>query len=167
MQRAVGYPLPLFLNYVGDKLEDAIVGGSPGEDLATYLRNCPHVAIIGVNLYTPPKASLNDFRSALSAYRLGRNLPAVTETNSDRCPVATRSAYRALGEFGVRVSGMNNGQAIIIHPSGHNFLVLGFRCWITFHDSTSEWPTLKRIRVERGSFSGNQWQEEQTAAISI
>jgi len=94
------YPLPFFLNYVGGKLADWMVGGAPGEDVATYLENCPFISFIGLNLYLPPESSVNDFRTALTAYRVARNLPAITETNSDRSPVAPRLAYIAIGEFG-------------------------------------------------------------------
>ncbi len=96
-------PLPFFHNYVGGKLEDGIVGGSPGEDVATYLENCPRIAFIGINLYLPGDSSVNDFRSALNRYRVDRNMPAITETNSDRSPVAPRLAYVAIGEFGAPI----------------------------------------------------------------
>jgi hypothetical protein len=97
------YPLPFFHNYVGGKLEDAIVGGAPGEDVATYLANCPRIDFIGLNLYISPESSVDDFRSALNRYRVSRNLPAITETNSDRSPVAPRLAYIAIGEFGAPI----------------------------------------------------------------
>jgi hypothetical protein len=45
------YPLPFFLNYVGGTIVDWMVGGAPGEDVATYLDNCPHVSFVGLNLY--------------------------------------------------------------------------------------------------------------------
>jgi Domain of unknown function (DUF5597) len=96
-------PLPFFHNYVGGKLEDEIVGGSPGEDVATYLANCPRIAFIGINLYLPGDSSVNDFRSVLTRYRVGRNMPSITETNSDRSPVAPRLAYVAIGEFGAPI----------------------------------------------------------------
>jgi hypothetical protein len=94
------YPLPFFLNFVGGKLADWMVGGAPGEDVAVYLDNCPSISFVGLNFYPPGGSSLNDFRSALSAYRVGRNLPSITETNSDLSPVAPRLAFMAIGEFG-------------------------------------------------------------------
>ena len=97
------YPLPFFHNYVGGSLEDEIVGGAPGEDVQTYLDNCPAITFIGLNLYLPPESSVNDLRSALDHYRVGRNLPAITETNSGRDPVAPRLAYIAVGEFGAPI----------------------------------------------------------------
>jgi hypothetical protein len=97
------YPIPFFHNYVGGKLVDWMVGGAPGEDVATALENCPHIAFVGLNLYVPPDSSANDFRAALTRYRVSRNLPSITETNSDRSPVAPRLAYIAVGEFGAPI----------------------------------------------------------------
>jgi hypothetical protein len=232
-------PLPFFHNYVGGKLEDGIVGGSPGEDVATYLANCPRIAFIGVNLYLPGKSSVSDFRSALNRYRVDRNLPAITETNSDRSPVAPRLAYIAVGEFGapifapwalnisyptpyqpyvlkdgslangafalregytslsmalpqvstyggteklkvfmsqlpserfsqtqdvdgakVTVSGEQNGQAIVIRLEKHKFLVIGYRCNVSFEDPSFVWPALQQVRVEKGRYVGDQWRQE-------
>ncbi len=97
------YPLPFFLNYVGGKLVDWMVGGAPGEDVATYLENCPFISFVGVNPYLPGESSVSDFRAVLNDYRVGRNIPAITETNSDNTPVAPRLAYIAIGEFGAPV----------------------------------------------------------------
>ncbi len=97
------YPIPFFHNYVGGKLTDWMVGGAPGEDVPTALENCPRIAFVGLNLYVPPESSANDFRAALTRYRVSRNLPSITETNSDRSPVAPRLAYIAVGEFGAPI----------------------------------------------------------------
>ena len=94
------YPLPLYLNYADGKLADWMVGGSPGEDVATCLDVCPAVAFVGLNLYLPGDATLDDFRAKLTPYRVGRNIVATTETNSDATPVAPRLAYVAIGEYG-------------------------------------------------------------------
>ncbi len=94
------YPLPFFHNYVGGKVADWMVGGAPGEDVATYMENCPRIAFIGLNLYVAPEASADELRAALARYRVGRNLPSITETNSGPDPVAPRLAYIAIGEFG-------------------------------------------------------------------
>jgi Beta-galactosidase len=233
------YPIPFFHNFVGGQLERGIVGGSPGEDVATYMKNCPHIAFIGLNLYVPSDSSADYVRHRLDDYRISRNLPAITETNSDRGPVAPRLAFIAVGEFGasifapwalnvsypvpfqpyvrkdgslangafalrdaytalrkalpqisyyddtnklkvflsnqpgqkfsetryvngfeVTVSGADDGQAIVIHPSGHKFLVVGYRCSANFHSPHFEWPAIKDIRVETGSFDGNEWKAE-------
>jgi hypothetical protein len=97
------YKLPFFLNYVGGKLADWMVGGSPGEDVETFLDNCPNLSFIGVNLYPSGDSSLADFRAKLDEYSIGRNLPAITETNSDRTPVAPRLAFVAVGEYGAPI----------------------------------------------------------------
>jgi len=98
---AQAYRLPLFLNFVAGQVGDDVLGGSPGEDVATYLDNCPSITFVGANLYMPAESSVDDLRTALTRYRVGRNLPAITETNSDRTFVAPRFAYIAIGEFGV------------------------------------------------------------------
>jgi hypothetical protein len=100
---AEAYPLPFFLNYVGGTIVDWMVGGAPGEDVATYLENCPNVSFIGLNLYADRNSTVNDFRSALGRYAVGRNLPSITETNSDSGPVAPRLAFVAVGEFGAPI----------------------------------------------------------------
>jgi hypothetical protein len=97
------YPLPFFLNYVGGKLTDWMVGGSPGEDVETFLDHCPQLSFVGVNLYLSAQNSVNDYRDKLREYSVGRNLPAITETNSDRTPVAPRLAFIAIGEFGAPI----------------------------------------------------------------
>jgi hypothetical protein len=94
------YPLPFFLNFVGGVIEDWMVGGAPGEDVETYLDNCPALSFVGLNLYLPPVSSVSDFRVALGRYQVSRNHPAITETNSDRGPAAPRLAFIAVGEFG-------------------------------------------------------------------
>ena len=94
------YPLPLFLNFVDGKLADWMVGGAPGQDVATYLENCPNVSFIGLNPYLAEGTTVRQFRAKLEPYKIRRNIVAVTETNSDASPVAPRLAYIAIGEFG-------------------------------------------------------------------
>ncbi len=94
------YPLPFFVNFVGGQLTDWMVGGSPGEDVATYLENCPAIDFCGLNLYVQPGRSINDLRGALLQYRVGRNQPAITEANSDLSQMAPRMAFMSIGEFG-------------------------------------------------------------------
>jgi len=240
------YPLPFFLNYVGGKLADWMVGGAPGEDVATYLENCPHITFVGLNLYVPPESSVNDFRAALSSYRVSRNLPSITETNSDRSPVAPRLAYIAVGEFGapifapwalsvsypgpyqpyvlpdgtlangasalrdcyvslgkalapisyyaateklkvfmarlpgksfaetkdvngakVAVASAEDGQAIVIHPAPHEFVIIGYRCEVSIANEIFTWPTLEKVRVEKGHWVGNRWESEGEAVYGI
>ncbi len=96
------YPLPFFVNFVGGKLADWMTGGAPGEDVATYLDNCPAIVFAGLNLYVsnPADYSADDFRMALDAYRIGRNLPSLTETNSGNSPLSPRHVFLAVGEYG-------------------------------------------------------------------
>ncbi len=243
---AAVYPLPFFLNYVGGQLENGIVGGAPGEDVATYLKNCPRITFIGLNMYVPGDSTADYLRHRLDDYRVGRNLPAITETNSGADPVAPRLAYIAVGAFGaplfapwalnvsyppafqpyvlrngklangalalrdaytslrralpqisyyddtpalrvfladvpgkrfseakdvngfsVNVSGQDNGQAMVIHPSGHNFLIVGYRCEVTLRSSAFRWPALQGLRVESGSFDGNDWKPHGAPSYSI
>lgn len=97
------YSIPFFANFVGGQLDDWMVGGSPGEDVAAYMKNCPAIDFCGLNLYTQPGRSINDLRAALSAYKVGRNLPCITETNSDTSGITPRLAYISIGEFGAPI----------------------------------------------------------------
>ena len=107
------YPIPFFHNYVGGQIADWMVGGAPGEDVQTYLQNCPHISFIGVNSYfcaewrpdfscgRESDATIGELREPLLRYRVGRNLPAITEINSGVTSITSRLAYIAVGEFGV------------------------------------------------------------------
>jgi hypothetical protein len=98
------YPLPFFANFVsGNKLVDWMVGGAPGEDVGTYLQNCPYLSFVGRNHYLPDECSVNDMRAGLDEYRVGRNLPAITETNSGPDPIDARLAYISIGEYGAPI----------------------------------------------------------------
>lgn len=245
------YSIPFFHNYVGGQIADWMVGGAPGEDVQTYLENCPHISFIGVNSYfcaewrpdyscgKESDASVRELREPLARYRVGRNVPAITEINSGVTPITSRLAFIAVGEFGVpiyapwaltvsypesnqpyvlsdgtlangafalrdtysslrkalpqiayysstdklkvfmsqspgqrfsmkedvngfpvTVAGGENGQAIVIHPSGHEFLVIGYRAGVSFSDPTFEWPGMKQIRVEKVSWAGDHWNED-------
>ena len=105
---AKAYPIPFFMNFVGGSLAEGMLGGSPGEDVATYLEEIPALAFIGVNHYptwgdeTPAPVSVPALavRSTLDRYRIGRNIPALTETNSDNSPLAPRFVFISVGEYG-------------------------------------------------------------------
>jgi hypothetical protein len=252
------YPLPFFHNYVGGKIVDWMVGGAPGEDVQTYLDNCPHLSFIGVNSYfcaewradnscaRESEATVEELREPLERYHVGRNLPAITEINSGKTPVTARLAYIAVAEFGVpiyapwaltvsypepyepyilpdgreangaealretyeslrealpqisyyagsdklrvfmsetpgerfsrtdevngakvTVQGEHNGQAIVIHPSGHEFLMIGFRCGVSLNDAAFEWPALKNVRVRRVKWSGNDWVDDGAPSYGV
>jgi hypothetical protein len=255
---AAEYPLPFFHNYVGGKIADWMVGGAPGEDVQTYLENCPHLSFIGVNSYfcaewrpdnscaRESEASVEELREPLERYHVGRNLPAITEINSGKTPVTSRLAYIAVGEFGVpiyapwaltesypeayepyilpdgreangaealretydslrealpqisyyagseklkvfmsqtpgqrfsqvddvngakvTVEGEHNGQAIVIHPSGHEFLMVGFRCGVSLKDAAFEWPALKNVHVRRVKWNGNDWADDGAPSYGV
>ena len=242
------YPLPFFHNFVGGKIADWMIGGAPGEDVATYLENCPNVSFVGVNPYfcaewmpdyscaRPAEATVEELRQPLLRYRVARNLPAITEINSGNSPVASRLAYLAAGEFGaplfapwaltvsyperyqpyvmpdgtlahgafllrdaysslnkalpqvsyhagtdklkvfmspqpgkrfsqsqdvngfkVTVTGDDNGQTIVIHPSGHEFLLVGFRSSVSLQDATFQWPAVKALHVEKVRWEVDRW----------
>lgn len=248
---AAAYPLPFFHNYVGGKVADWMVGGAPGEDVGTYLKNCPNVSFVGVNSYfcaewrpdnscaKESEATVEELRGPLMHYQVGRNLPAITEINSGSTPVTSRLAYIAVGEFGVplfapwaltvsypepyepyvlpdgrldngafalretyvslskalpqisyyartkmlkvfmsdapgqtfsqteeingakvTINGERNGQAIVIHPSGHEFLVVGYRSSLSLSDPGFQWPDMKGIRVQKVRWADDQWQKD-------
>lgn len=248
---AAEYRIPFFHNYVGGKVADWMVGGAPGEDVVTYLKNCPNISFIGVNSYfcaewrpdnscaRPSQATLDELREPLTRYTVSRNLPAITEINSGTTPVTSRLAYIAVGEFGapiyapwaltvsypepyesyilpdgteangapalretysslrkalpqisyyastnklkvfmaqspgqrfsrtedvnglkVTVTGDHNGQAIVIHPSGHEFLLVGFKCGVSLTDDVFQWPAMKNVSVRRVRWAQDHWERD-------
>lgn len=245
------YPLPFFHNYVGGKIADWMVGGAPGEDVSTYLKNCPNISFIGVNSYLcaewrgdshcakESQASRDELREPLQRYKVGRNVPAVTEINSGSTPLTSRLAYTAVGEFGaplfapwaltvsfpeayepyvlndgelangasalretyvslskalpqisyyaatdmlkvfmserpgqpfsqtesihgleVTVSGDRDGKAIVIHVSGNECLVVGYRSSLSLKGPAFEWPELRQVRVERVAWADGRWHRD-------
>jgi hypothetical protein len=248
---AEAYPVPFFHNYVGGQLAEWMTGGAPGEDVQTYLQNCLHISFIGVNSYfcaqwrpdyscgRQSEATVRELREPLMRYRIGRNVPAITEINSGATPLTSRLAYIAVGEFGVpifapwalsvsypesnqayvlsdgtlangsfalrdtysslgkalpqisyyaateklkvfmspspnqrfsmveavngfpvKVTGENNGQAMVIHPAVHDFLIVGYHASVSFTDSTFQWPDMKQIRVEKVYWAGDHWNRD-------
>ena len=255
---AAEYPIPFFHNYVGGKIADWMVGGAPGEDVQTYLDNCPNVSFIGVNSYfcaqwkpdnscaRQSEASVEELREPLKRYRVGRNLPAITEINSGKTSLTSRLAYIAVGEFGapifapwaltvsypepyepyilpdgdeangasllrdaytslkkalpqisyyaasdklkvfmanapgerftqtegaggfkVTVSGEQDGQAIVIHAGTHEFLVVGFRAQVSWHDAAFTWPGIQKLKVERVAWNRNHWERDGEPAYGV
>jgi hypothetical protein len=255
---AAQYPIPFFHNYVGGKIADWMVGGAPGEDVQTYLNDCPNISFIGVNSYfcaewrqdnrcaRESQATVEELREPLKRYRVGRNLSAITEVNSGKTAVTSRLAYIAVGEFGVpifapwaltasypesnepyilpdgteangasalrdtysslakalpqisyyattnklevlmsdspgqrftrtddidgfevTVSGENNGQAIVIHLSGHEFLAVGFRTAVSWKHAAFTWPTMKSLRVEKVAWKRDHWERDGEPAYGV
>src|SRR5215469_15565418 len=255
---AAVYPIPFFHNYVGGKIADWMVGGAPGEDVQTYLDNCPNVSFVGVNSYfcaewrpdnscgRESQATVEELREPLKRYRVGRNLPAITEINSGKTSITPRFAYIAVGEFGVplfapwaltasypepyqpyilsdgreangaptlretytalgkalpqisyyaasgklrvfmayspgqrftettdindakvTVSGEHDGQAIVIHPSGHEFLIVGYRASVSWDDPAFRWPEMKTVRVNRVAWDRDHWSRDGQPAYNL
>ncbi len=245
------YPIPFFHNFVGGQIADWMVGGAPGEDVATYLQNCTHISFIGVNSYfcahwrpdnscaKASEATVSELREPLQRYSIGRNLPAITEINSGSTPLTSRLAYIAVGEFGVpifapwalsvsypepnqpyvspdgslangafalrdtysslrkalpqivyysrsqalkvfmsrspsqpfsttesvngfpvTVAGEGDGQAIVVHPGWHNFLVVGFRATVSLQDPAFQWPTMKQFSVQKVFWDNDRWRAD-------
>jgi hypothetical protein len=252
------YPIPFFHNYVGGKVADWMVGGAPGEDVETYLKNCPNISFIGVNSYfcaewrpdyscgREPQATVDELREPLLRYRVSRNLPAITEINSGVSSVTSRLAYIAVGEFGapifapwaltvsypepnqpyvlkdgtlangalalretynslskalpqisyyagtdklkvfvagvpgqrfsktddvngarVTVTGENDGEAIVIHLSDHEFLLVGYRASVSFNDPAFVWPAMKNIHVEKIYWADDHWNKDGEPAYGV
>lgn len=255
---AAVYPIPFFHNYVGGKIAEGMVGGAPGEDVETYLDNCPNISFIGVNSYfcaewrpdnsceRESQATVEELREPLERYHVGRNLPAITEINSGKTSITSRLAYIAVGEFGVpifapwaltvsypepyqpyilpnggeangapalretysalrkalpqisyyaasrklrvfmadspgqrftettdvndskvTVSGEQDGQAIVIHPSAHEFLVAGFRTSVSWDDLAFRWPEMKTVHVNRVAWDRDHWRRDGEPAYNV
>ena len=244
------YPIPIFNNYVNGSIEPGLIGGSPGEDVQTYLEDCPNLSFIAVNAYfcakwnedhceSPSQGATGDLRATLHGYAFSRNVPAVTETNSGVSAVAPRFAYIALGEFGapifapwaltmsypesnepyilhdgrlangalalqeaylslesalpqiliyagtdklkvfqapvadrqfsssdtvngllIRISGSANGQAIAIHPSEKELLIIGYRVDVSVTSPKLEWPNMQAVQVQRVHWSVDRWVDD-------
>lgn len=241
------YPIPIFNNYVNGSLEPGLVGGSPGEDVQTYLEDCPNLSFIAVNAYFCAKwngdhcdswsqGATEELRAALHEYAISRNVPAVTETNSGASTVAPRFAYLALGDFGVpifapwaltmsypesnqpyvlrdgrlangafelrdayqsletalpqilmyagtdklkvfqapvegqhfsssdtvnglqlHITGSADGQAIVIHPSEKQLLIVGYRVGVSLEKPEFVWPAIQGLDVQRVHWTAAGW----------
>lgn len=241
------YPIPIFHNFVNGSLEPQQVGGSPGEDVATYLKNAPDLSFVAVNAYfcgawkdttcpVPSDGKTEEFRATLHRFQVGRNIVAVTETNSGNTLVAPRFAFVALGEFATpifspwcltvsypepyqpylsadgklengapsfheaiqalslalppiltyagtekirvfqapaigqsysaneTVNGLTlsmnenrDGQAIVIHPTPKQLLIVGYRTGVTIRNKELVWPTMQKLQVRRVRWSGSGW----------
>ena len=251
------YPIPIFHNFVNGSLEPQQVGGSPGEDVATYLRNAPDLSFIAVNAYfcsawkdttcpVPSDGKTEDFRATLRHFQVGRNIVAVTETNSGNTLVAPRFAFVALGEFAtpifspwcltvsypemyqpylladgrlgngaaafhdavqalslalppiltyagtekIRVfqapaigqsysteetvnglaldmSESRDGQAIVIHPTAKQLLIVGYRTEVSIRNKELVWPTIQKLQVTRVRWSGSGWVDAGAADYGV
>lgn len=238
---AKAYKLPFLMNFVNGSLEAGMVGGSPGEDVQTYLDHLPALSFIGLNNYVdkPATYSTEDFDAALGRYRISRNLPSLTETNSGTSQAAERSAFEAVGMFGspffapwslivsyppkhepyvltdgelangafalssvydllqralpaisywggteharvfqadlpaapfiktvsmggvqVTVKGSDNGQAMVLQPSSHELILIGYRCEVTLNAPSPTWTSVGQVHVETGSWAHGTWKRD-------
>jgi hypothetical protein len=62
--------------------------------------------------------------------------------------------------FKVTVAGEHDGQAIVIHLSGHEFLAVGYRSGVSWQDPAFHWPGMKNIRVERVVWDRDHWNQD-------
>jgi hypothetical protein len=251
------YPIPIFHNFVNGSTEPGMVGGSPGEDVATYLANCPDLDFIGVNAYfcghwngtaceATSKASTAELEAVLEKFAISRNIVAVTETNSGNSAVAPRFAYDALGHHGVpifapwaltdsypeasvpyvtrrgelangafelrdaytslkmalpqilmyagtsalqvfqapmagqhfstqgtinglavSVTGSADGQAIVIHPSAKQLLVIGYRTDISVSGPGFRWPAMQKLHVAGVHWTDSGWNADGDAYYEV
>ena len=102
--------------------------------------------------------ALRDTYSALSKALPQISYYATTEKLKvfmSRSPGQRFSATENVNGFPVTVSGRNNGQAIVIHPAAHEFLVVGYRVSASFQDPMFEWPTMQKIRVQKVYWAGD------------
>jgi len=65
------------------------------------------------------------------------------------------------------VTGENDGKAIVIHLSGHDSLVLGYRASVSFNDSAFVWPEMKNIRVNRVYWAADHWNMDGEATYGL
>jgi len=69
--------------------------------------------------------------------------------------------------FTTTVTGEREGQAIVIHPSGHEFLVVGYRCQVSWHDAAFIWPEMKNLNVKRVVWAGERWKSDGEASYNV
>jgi len=69
--------------------------------------------------------------------------------------------------FNVTVSGDHDGQAIIIHPEGHEFVVVGYRSQVSWKDSAFTWPEVKHMHVERVAWNQDHWERDGEPAYGV
>ena len=84
-----------------------------------------------------------------------------------RSPGQRFSQTEDINGFNVSVTGVDNGQAIVIHPAGHNFLLVGYRSNVSFHDAIFRWPGVKEVRVERVYWAGDHWVRDGEPAYGL
>jgi len=84
-----------------------------------------------------------------------------------RSPGERFSSTEDVNGFPVTVTGENNGQAIVVHPAAHEFLLVGYRVGVSFTDTTFQWPAMQQVRVEKVSWDGDRWRSDGEAAYHV
>lgn len=93
-------------------------------------------------------------------------LPIALASGEDRLKVFLSHGREEVRDVrGVRVAAINgaDGQAMVIHSSDNEFLVIGWRSAVTIQTPISRWPQLKRAKIEAGRWDGARWIPDRTA----
>jgi hypothetical protein len=77
-----------------------------------------------------------------------------------RLPQQRFSLTEDVNGLKVTVTGDDNGKAIVIHLSGHEFLLVGYRASVSFNDPAFQWPEMKSIRVEKVYWADDHWNKD-------
>ncbi len=57
----------------------------------------------------------------------------------------------------LRVSGSDDGQPIIIHPSEEQLLIVGYRVVMSMKNSSFVWPEMQKLHVRRVHWAPTGW----------
>ena len=69
--------------------------------------------------------------------------------------------------FKVTVEGDHDGQAIVIHASGNEFLAVGYHSQVSWNDPAFTWPKIKDLRVERVVWNRDHWDSDGEPDFSV
>jgi hypothetical protein len=67
----------------------------------------------------------------------------------------------------VTVSGERDGQAIVIHPTGHEFLAVGYRSSVSLKDPAFQWPEMRNVQVMKVYWAGDHWNKDGEPGYSV
>ena len=129
-----------------------------------------------VSYPTPQKPYvLDDGELANGAFALGsvygllnRALPAISYWGGTEhaklfmadLPDTRFSQTKSMEGIQVTVAGSENGQAIVLQPSEHELILIGYKCQVTLNSEASTWPGASRMHIETGSWVANKWMKE-------
>ena len=57
----------------------------------------------------------------------------------------------------LNISGSADGQAIVIHPAGKQFLIVGYGVDVSLKDQGLVWPVMQGLHVQRVHWSAAGW----------